>query len=52
MIREYRYFSYRQVVRVGVIATNVLEGNEKRPLLINHYGSSVLNYLTSDIYLQ
>jgi hypothetical protein len=42
-----------QVIKIGVIATNVFERNElSQWLLIHHYGSSVANYIPPNISSQ
>jgi len=39
-----------QVIKIGVIATNVFERNElNKWLLIHHHGSSVTNYISPNI---
>jgi len=39
----------REIVRLGVIATNIFERMENRWLLIHHHGSSVSNYIPTNI---
>jgi ketosteroid isomerase-like protein len=42
-----------QVIKIGVIATNVFERNElNKWLLIHHHGSSVANYIPPNISSQ
>jgi ketosteroid isomerase-like protein len=42
-----------QVIKIGVIATNVFERNELNQwLLIHHHGSSVANYISPNISSQ
>jgi len=38
-----------EIVRLGVIATNIFEQMEKQWLLIHHHGSSVSNYIPPNI---
>jgi ketosteroid isomerase-like protein len=38
-----------EIVRLGVIATNIFEQMENQRLLIHHHGSSVLNYIPPNI---
>ena len=38
-----------EIVRLGVIATNIFEQMENRWLLIHHHGSSVSNYIPPNI---
>ena len=38
-----------EIVRLGVIATNIFEQMEKQSLLIHHHGSSVSNYIPPNI---
>ena len=42
-----------QLIKIGVIATNIFEPNELNQwLLIHHYGSSVTNYIPPNISSQ
>ena len=41
-----------QLVRIGVIATNIFERNENHWLLVHHHGSSISNYLPSNVSAQ
>ena len=38
-----------EIVRLGVIATNIFEQMENQWLLIHHHGSSVSNYIPPNI---
>jgi hypothetical protein len=38
-----------EIVRLGVVATNIFEQMENRWLLIHHHGSSVSNYIPPNI---
>ena len=38
-----------EIVRLGVIATNIFEQMEKQWLLIHHHGSSVSNYIPPNV---
>jgi hypothetical protein len=40
-----------QIVKMGVIATNIFELNGERWLLIHHHGSSVSNYIPPNVPL-
>jgi ketosteroid isomerase-like protein len=41
-----------QLVRIGVIATNIFERSENHWLLVHHHGSSISNYLPPNISAQ
>jgi ketosteroid isomerase-like protein len=41
-----------QLVRIGVIATNIFERNENHWLLVHHHGSSISNYLPPNVSAQ
>jgi ketosteroid isomerase-like protein len=41
-----------QLVRIGVIATNIFERNDNQWLLVHHHGSSISNYLPPNISAQ
>ena len=40
-----------QIVKMGVVATNIFELNRERWLLIHHHGSSVSNYIPPNVSL-
>jgi hypothetical protein len=43
----------KQVIKIGVIATNIFERNELNQwLLIHHHGSSVTNYIPPNVSSQ
>jgi hypothetical protein len=39
----------RQIVKIGVVATNIFEYDKNQWLLIHHHGSSVSNYIPPNI---
>jgi len=44
-----KYLIDGEIVRLGVIATNIFEQMENQWLLIHHHGSSVSNYIPPNI---